>query len=77
MIANKNALINFSLLSCSGKKLKISRKTQGKLRGNSGNLVSQKCGHPVIVIKAATFNDSGLYHAKKTATEGGGFPMRI
>ena len=42
MIANKNALIEFSFLSCSGEKVKISWKTQV----NSGNLVSQKYGHP-------------------------------
>ena len=39
----KCTLSNFSLLSCSGKKLKY----PGNLRENSGNLVSQKCGHPV------------------------------
>ena len=33
---------NFSLLSCSGKSLKY----PGKLKENSGSLVSQKCGHP-------------------------------
>ena len=28
--------------------LEISGKTQGKLRENSGNLVTQKFGHPVV-----------------------------
>ena len=37
--------LNFPLLSFSGKNLKIPWKSQG----NSGNLVSQKCGHPVAV----------------------------
>ena len=34
--------MDFSLLSCSGKILKIPWKSQGKLR----NFNSQKCGHP-------------------------------
>ena len=38
----KYILLNFPLLSCSGKKFKVPWKSQG----NSGNLVSQKCGHP-------------------------------
>ena len=41
---------NFPFLRCSGKKFKMSRKSQGKLRENSGNLVFQKCGHPATVL---------------------------
>ena len=40
MIANKNALIEFF---SHGKSLKYPE----KLRENSGNLISQKCDHPV------------------------------
>ena len=52
---------NFSLLSCSGKKFEISWKTQGKLRENSGNLVSQKCGHPAY--RKGSFKGRGAYES--------------
>ena len=47
MIANKNAFHRIFLSGVAQGKI---LKCPGNLRENSGNFVSQKCGHPVIEL---------------------------